>query len=65
MVSTIFHDENDTQMKIFVNTNNNLVIEVGNLFGSIEESMLIIIEDADIDALIKEIERCKEEIKLL
>lgn len=65
MVSTIFHDENDTQMKIFVNTNNNLVIKVGNLFGSIEESMLIIIEDADIDALIKEIERCKEEIKLL
>ena len=65
MVSTIFHDENDTQMKIFVNTNNDLVIEVGNLFGSIEESMLIIIEDSEIDALIKEIERCKEEIKLL
>ena len=59
MISTIFHDEDGTQMSVFVNSNARVVIQVGNVFGDVMESNLIVLDDDDIAILIKELEEQK------
>ena len=59
MISTIFHDEDGTQMSVFVNSNARVVIQVGNVFGDVMESNLIVLDDDDIAILIKELKEQK------